>query len=363
MPDETINLCRFAATLCLCACSGASQASAPVPQQGARADAGADARAMPSAADASTDAASTPVPGPGAGALAFALDEGVDNPLVDGLAVRLGWGRLEPSEGSYDWTRLDQTLAKVTAAGKSATLHVFGAVGQGSTPEWVRAAGAQFYTWNGRTEPVPWDGVFLDKWSAFLPKLAEHLRSTSTISAIAHVSITVPVPEMNLISCANGMLDSASVPYDRARYLAAWKRMIDLYQATFPDQIKLVSAPQNGICRADRDVQFYHEVMAYALGKDPQRYWLFAADLSATGSGRIEPYQDIAAQAHVGFQPVAAFSSDPNHWVHGTMLELYCHGLALGARYFEVYASDLTNVDAAVQSGISAIHDPNRCGR
>lgn len=294
-------------------------------------------------------------------AQAFALDNGVDNAAMDGVAIRLAWSRLEPTEGSYSFTQLDDTLSKVAAARKAATLHVFGAVAQAATPGWLKTAGAQFYTANGRTDPIPWDPVYLAKWAAFLPKLAEHLTQAGTLALVTRISITVPVPEMNLFSCQRGLLDSSTIAFDRAKYLAAWKQMIDVYQSAFPTTTKLLSAPQNGICLNDGDTKFFHEVMDYALSKDGKGFGMFAADLSALGSARIQPYTDLSSRASISFQPVAAFSNDPNNWVKGTLLSLYCAGLKLGGTYFEVYSADLNNPDPAVQQAIGAIHDPSRC--
>lgn len=294
-------------------------------------------------------------------AVAFALDSGVTSSQVDGLAIRSGWSRLEPSEGIYDWSSLDLALAQVAAANKRATVHILGSTNPQVTPSWLMAAGVKFYSNIKGMDPVPWDAVFLQKWSNFLPKLAEHLRTSGQLAVIANMTIAVPVPEMNLISCRNGMLDGVSIPYDRARYLAAWKQMVDLYQAAFPEVNRLISAPQNGICFADNDTQFYHELLSYALGKDGTRHAIFAADLSAQGSARVQPYLDLAPQAAIYFQPVAAYTNDPNHWVKGSLLQLYCAGLKMGARYFEVYATDLNSTDPAVQQGISAIRQPALC--
>lgn len=293
--------------------------------------------------------------------LAFALDSGVTNTQVDGLAIRTSWARLEPSEGRYDWTALDSALAQVAAANKKATLHVLGSGYAQVTPSWLMAAGVQFYSGLKGADPVPWDAVFLQKWSSFLPKLAEHLRTSGGDAVLLNMTIAVPVPEMNLFSCRNGLLDGSTIAYDRAKYLAAWMQMVDLYQANFPMVNRMLSAPQNGICFADNDTQFFTDLMRYAQSKDAAHHFIFAADLSAQGSARTQPYLGLAPPATLSFQPVAAYTNDPNHWVKGSLLQLYCSGLKLGGTYFEVYASDLNSTDPAVQQGISAIHQPSLC--
>lgn len=64
------------------------------------------------------------------------------NPLVQGVALRTTWARLEPTEGSYYWTFLDQGMALAKTYGKKISILVTAGV---TTPQWVFDAGAKSF--------------------------------------------------------------------------------------------------------------------------------------------------------------------------------------------------------------------------
>jgi Beta-galactosidase len=90
------------------------------------------------------------------------------DPDVDGIGMRQHWGDLEPTEGVYDWSYLDNVTARAAAAGKAVLLRVGTGGGDmalgGSCPTWVMDAVAseplpasqKFYTFthNGRSVTI-----------------------------------------------------------------------------------------------------------------------------------------------------------------------------------------------------------------
>jgi hypothetical protein len=46
------------------------------------------------------------------------------DPDVDGIGMRQRWADLEPAEGVYDWTYLDNVIARAAAAGKAVLLRI-----------------------------------------------------------------------------------------------------------------------------------------------------------------------------------------------------------------------------------------------
>ena len=74
------------------------------------------------------------------------LDEGLTNPLVQGIAMRTHWNRVEPHEhtnaNDFYWDYLDQGLALATAAHKKVSICVQAGV---ETPQWVYDAGAPVF--------------------------------------------------------------------------------------------------------------------------------------------------------------------------------------------------------------------------
>lgn len=308
-------------------------------------------------------------------AKAFALTNGNDPGIadllahhgIDGVGLQLGWAPFEPGDGRFDWTGLDAVLSKVKAAGKTASLHFFASSG---APPWLLNSGnAQTYTFQdlgGRTvtEPVPWDPVYLAKYGAFVSALSDHLKSSGELASVFDVSVAAPVSEMNLVGCRNGML-GGSVTYDRASYLAAWETMIDTYESAFPGKARFVSPPVAGlICAPDVDKAFYGDLMAYARSKG-DGFWIFAADLNAEGSQRVSDYPSLVGTFPLGYQMIWSATNDPSNRMKGTypgnLKQAVCAALKQGASYIEIYAVDVLNTDATIQSAITAIHDPSGC--
>ena len=117
-----------------------------------------------------------PAAEPGYGLLVFGGDA---NSAILGNAGALGvnplltWAALEPSEGVYDWSPLDTVLEAARAVGKRVAPRLLTNAGDyaQATPLWVFDAGAAAYAFDeGSTtpQPVPTDGVFRQKFDAFL---------------------------------------------------------------------------------------------------------------------------------------------------------------------------------------------------
>lgn len=174
--------------------SGAT-ADAATPMDAAMADAGPDA-------DVPTDAATNPdgaaadagVPpwGPcgvyllssrneSGGGLRFTGDR--DVPYVEGFIVRPGWSDLEPSAGEFDFSSIDDALARVHPRGQRLTVQILGA-----EPEHVIADASATWTWldpnprhsgpctiePGCQRPLPWDAGALSRQEELVSALAAH---------------------------------------------------------------------------------------------------------------------------------------------------------------------------------------------
>lgn len=281
------------------------------------------------------------------------------DPRIDGIVAGDSWDRLEAVRGSHDWSRIDAALTEARRAGKQATLHLFPAY-FGRPPAWLRGSGAAFFRAalpGGRAveAPVPWDGVFLDHWSALISALAAHLDATGLLPAVHAISVAAPVPEMTMAWCRDGRL--GDVVYDRAAYLAAWKRMVGVYHRALPGVVKLVCAPHEGhIAFQDGDAAFFREVMAEArpLG----RFSVFATDLTAQGSRRCAAYAAEIAWAGLGVQTIWSASRDPQGRMRGTLAEAFARGRDLGAGYVEVYQDDVESADPAIRAAIDGLRRP-----
>jgi hypothetical protein len=292
-------------------------------------------------------------------------------PDVDGIAVRSAWKFLEPAEGKFDWSRIDAAFDAAKAAHKKVTLHVI-ASAYTTPPPWVFADGAKSYQENNPFRPdagsrdsvVPWDAVFLSKWSAFLQAMAQHVHSIVGDAVLEYVSVTVPLPEMSIAGCRAGRMGaSGEIAYARDVYLNAWRSSMAATQAAFPHVLKLVSAPVQQICMPDNDgARFYGDVFSIAQSLQPGGFMIFAADLNARGSQRLDNVANLLARAPVGLQFIWSYTEDPRGHFGGTLDAAICRGLrSYGSRYFEVYKQDLLNPDSRVQSSIALIHNSAPC--
>lgn len=293
---------------------------------------------------------------------------------VDGIAVRTTWDDIQPTnETSYNWDQIDNAFALAKSMNKKVTLHIVSAV-YGDTPAWVYSAGAQSYTYQKqsgeiRTDPIPWDSTYLTKWAGFLNALRDHLATLNYTSQLEYISVAAPVPEMSLVACKQGDLNSdysGSTAYSRTDYQNAWKNVILATNNAFPSTKKLLPAPVRDICFRDTDGgAFYQELFNYANTLSPGTFMHFATDLNAVDSGswRLDQITSVIKAADVGLQYTWSYSQDNGNKLGGTLLKATCDkGIKnFNGRYFEVYKADLDSSTPSVQSAIKAIHEPSTC--
>jgi hypothetical protein len=118
------------------------------------------------------------------------------NSQVDGLVIRTSWDTLQPTEATFAWSSIDQAFSVAQSYNKQITLHVLTSA-YGKTPSWVYAAGAQSYSYTisgtSHTDPIPWDTIYLSKFSAFLAVLHDHLAGAGYLGLLKYTSDGVPV--------------------------------------------------------------------------------------------------------------------------------------------------------------------------
>ena len=133
---------------------------------------------------------------PGKGWVRYRSDSTEKEDVLQYVSVgynRFNWNQVEPSEGVYDWTVIDEFINKWDALGKKAAFGIACASSTNATsyltPKWVFDAGAAYTTFttsNGGTQYVPvWnDEVFLAKLDNFTKAFAEKYDGDSRIAFI-----------------------------------------------------------------------------------------------------------------------------------------------------------------------------------
>lgn len=278
----------------------------------------------------------------------------LNSSYVNGIALQIGWRDVQPEEGKYDWSQIDSFINMAKLANKRITLHLLPL----RPPQWVFDAGAEPFTFTIRvpgnprqgeqvTEYVPWDKVFLKKWTTLVEQFGARYHNDPTIFA---VSVTAPAPEMMLPGSFPPHGESfqrLQAMYNRDAYLNAWRQMIDVYQRAFPDKPKFV-AP--GIVL--EDAYFADEVLEYASNRFGDKLWVFSAGLKAVRPSRFPPMihiysllEEYGRKANLGFQMIWSASRDPHNRLEGSLRGALENGLGLGAKYIEIYESDVLSPD------------------
>jgi len=277
----------------------------------------------------------------------------LDKKYIDGLALQIGWSDVEPKAGEYAWNRVDQFVAEARRHKKKITLHLLPL----HPPEWVFASGAEKFCFvmpargdlmrsGAICEILPWDKVFLQRWSKLIEEFGKHYANDPAVYA---VSLTAPTPEMVLPGGIPGTPAFFDLQrrYDKAVYLNAWKKMVDVYQIAFPDKPKIL-AP--GIVLFDE--YFSDDVVNYAKTRFGKKLWLFNAGLRADGipqqtmgTGHIAQILKSYAKdgGVLGLQTIWSGTDDPRNRMRGKLRDALEKGVQMGASYFEIYAADVLN--------------------
>jgi len=282
---------------------------------------------------------------------------------VDGLAFRARWSDLEPSADSYNWSSLDSALTTAGSSGKKMTIHV--GASSGGYPNWLTGMGMKTYTYTipagSRKDPIPWDSVYIQHYNQFVAALGQHVTATGKQSVVEHVSVGAPVAEMTIAGCANGQLQGGTA-YDRTLYMNTWKSTIAANASAFPGKKVFVSLPLAFICQNDGNdgKAFATELMNSTKTTASVSY--FAADLNALGSTRTaQADSSLKASQGINYQTIWSYTSDPQSRFQGSLSSGVCYGWKAGARYYELYKSDLTSISASVINAIAQARSGAGC--
>ena len=282
----------------------------------------------------------------------------INRPDIDGISLRASWSDVQRLEDEPVWL-FDAQIARAVRAGKKVILCVWSGF---RTPDWVYQAGAQPFTYvesirfqatHDETQriPIPWDAVFLSKWTGFIKMLG---RKYNGNSAVALVHLAGPAhlgPEMHLPDKPADRRHWAEVGYTPAKLVHAWKVIIDAYAEAFPNKLLAINVSQP-IYYNDRVVE---NVLAYAHAKLGLRLALQQDALSAKVRAEFRPHQWVCSyrgKALLGFQLLCPVTprgkfNDEGRRLGGTLGEAFDIGLKAGGSYFEIYPIDLKEAAAA----------------
>lgn len=163
------------------------------------------------------------------------------NPNTSGLTFRTSWADVEPEEGRFDFSKIDTVLERAEKNGKWVRLILLPGFG---TPDWALqgAQSAMFsipYGPGGGTLkrlPLPWDGVYLNRWFAFLKQVSARYGASPALRLIAATGPTSVSDEFTLPNSRQDLKTWQSFSYRPSKWIAAWRKVLQVYAADFPNQ-------------------------------------------------------------------------------------------------------------------------------
>lgn len=317
----------------------------------------------------------------------------LSNSQIDGIALRYSWKALEPREGQFDWTLVDSEVAAARAHNKKVSIGVTAGV---KTPSWVYAAGARSFTftWNkrwgapacsSRRIPIPWDGVYLEKWNAFVRMLGTRYADEPTIVYVKITGINATTQELILphsrpgsisrfdLNCATGDEVAAwqAAGYTRPKIEQAWRGIADSFAAAFPKtKLGLMIGPA-GMPPIDEFGRIIpnqaadRELSLRIINAGIERYGARLV-VQNNGLSAVHSWSEIArlsGSAIVGWQMAWSATDDARCRMNGGMApcsadyvleSAVTRGLGSGAAFLEIYTADILN--PSLQATIARAH-------
>jgi hypothetical protein len=302
------------------------------------------------------------------------------DPNVDGIAIRARWSDVEPSEGNFDFSLLDGQIAAANSTSKSVSISLVAGI---YSPSWVYAAGAssfstivdQKYTQafcQPAQVPIPWDPVFLQKWTALIQAVGQHYANTPALGRMHITGInfhneetSLPAQQGGTVVGLNGQVcqtnndvqEWMSVGYTAVLVKNAFSQIADAFSASFP-KIKIAPMvhgggfpPLNDTGQVDSaGAQLQGQLISLGVGRYGQQFGVQNNSLSASF---VDPQvAAVAATTTTGYQMLWFVTNDNtcrmNHFVAPCDPRTDLQGainLAVqsGGTYLEIYLPDILN--------------------
>jgi len=284
-------------------------------------------------------------------------EPGFRNPAVQGIVLRAHWNRLEPVEGTIDWSFFDEGILLAQKNGKVVSLEV---VASSRTPQWVFDSGAKSlilttpHTGAVQAIPLPWDSVYLSKWNTFVRAFANRYDSSPTVAYVTmtgagrgdEVHFATTREDVNQVNQLGGV----------TVWLQGAKKIVDIYGKAFVHTpfVLATGRPMPG----DEGKMALSDLMQYGLtnypefGFAPHALW---SNSGGTGSMITQTMAEASPTHTVGFQMY--FSIQNSQTFQGDLGTVLDSGIACGAHFIEVYAADVDNPanQAALERANSAL--------
>lgn len=171
-----------------------------------------------------------PTTGTGSGSVVPAV---ASKSYVNGILVRVVWKDIETSDNLYNWSLIDNQITAAQSYGKKISLAVGGGL---NSPSWLYPLGVQSISYTvpfSGTIPIPWDTIFLTKWTDFITELGNRYANDTTIQLIYMTNSSTNGFEMQLPF--NPTPTYTSIAYTDQKVIDSWKEVVDAFNSSFPN--------------------------------------------------------------------------------------------------------------------------------
>lgn len=258
----------------------------------------------------------------------------LNKPFVDGLVIGGAWNQIEPTEGNYDWSSIDQYLDLVKAKDKKATITLYPGK---FAPAWVYAKNVDSWTFvdhlgNTVTLPNPLDGDLYPIWHNTVKAFGQKYSNDPAVLQVNMCGGTGALcgPRINNVFPPGWGAGSPSFMTDQ------WKTTVDTYASAFPS--KMLFLEFQGTTGSSTTIP--EHLFAYSDPKYGNRLIIFADHLSNTApntSGNV-------GQDFINLGPKSGGNSCAMQEARAQGVNLdaaYTHGFNdFGCKYFEIYKTD-----------------------
>lgn len=287
------------------------------------------------------------------------------NHNVDGIAIRIGWSAVEPSDGVFNWSGVNALIAQVAPYDKKVSIDVMAGW---KAPVWLyseRAQGFEFVwdkPWGPAyctivTIPVPWDPVFLAKWQDLVTAFGAKYGSNPLVTHVKLTGIGYETGDTLLPSNAaanpinggqcvsyNDTDNWLAIGYTRVRLEDAWLDIAAAFNAAFPEREFAGMFAFGGFPPIDNEgnripgsiVDHQASLDLIKLGETDYGRGRFIAQSDGLSATYIYTgVSKAAASVDTGYQMVGVMGSN--------LRAAVVKAATAGAKFLELYETDLTN--------------------
>lgn len=288
-----------------------------------------------------------------------------DNPNVSGIVLRDKWINIEPQQGVYDWSYLDETIASLASVDKKLMLGVISGSLIGS-PSWLYDLGVKKFSFisDGVTQSIPvfWDPIFLENKKNLIRELGARYSANKQIVSIHAHCMNSNTDDWFVPATTTDINNLLALGYTTEKAIDACKQIIDTTMEAFPNQtvrmaIGRINMAMDTVLKDSDYVA--KELIAYANTTYPGRFYAQRHNLNAVVPDPFDPTSKLDGwQVMFDNQPMTAaqmvwMASDVKTCrMNGNKTP--CNSVTMlnnavtlathyGMKYLEIYQADIQN--------------------